>query len=155
MPRPLTICADIPRRDRLTSPSYNSYQDRGVYYYWGAATALSITVMSAGLAYIVVSIHQYESSRRKAFQTSADGHYQHEYCTQSHLSTEHYDRAMRGLKQTRRFKRHFSFVRSIPNYAIRAGKYMTNRITGGKTRPGRRSLVWSKSTEGHVGFFDE
>ena len=35
--------------------TYNEYRGLGVYYYWSAATILSIVVMSAGLAYIVVS----------------------------------------------------------------------------------------------------
>jgi len=44
---------------------YAYYVASGLFVYWGAATALSITVMSAGLAYVV-----------------------HDYYTQSHFSTE-------------------------------------------------------------------
>ena len=53
--------------------TYDVYVAAGVYVYWGAATALSCFVMSCGLIYVVI-----------------------EYCTQSHISTEDYGRAMQG-----------------------------------------------------------
>ncbi|KAL8788935.1 MAG: hypothetical protein Q9195_007050 [Heterodermia aff. obscurata] len=102
----------------------------GVNYFWGAATALSITVMSAGLAYIAV-----------------------EYCTQSHLSTDDYARAMQGLKQTRRFKRYTLLFRAVPDAIIKAAKLLSYKSSGGRTRPGRRSLVWTVKTRGHMDFF--
>ena len=46
--------------------TYNFYIAHGVFVYWGSANALSMFVMSAGLAYIV-----------------------HEYCTQSHFSSKY------------------------------------------------------------------
>ncbi len=82
--------------------------------------------MTAGLAYIV-----------------------EEYCTQSHLSTEHYGRAMQGLKQTRRYKNYTLFARAIPSYLIKATKWFNSKISGGKMRSGRRSLVWTAKTKGH------
>ena len=66
-----------------------------------------------------------------------------EYCTQSHLSTEDYGRAMQGLKQTRRFKKHTLFIRVIPDYIIKTTKSLAYKISGGKIRLERRSLVWS------------
>ena len=62
---------------------------------------------------------------------------------------------MRGLKQTRRFKRLTLVIRSLPDTTIKLAKALANKITGGRTRPGRRSLVWTKVTEGHVNFFEE
>ena len=100
------------------------YKAHGIYIYWGTSTALSIFVMSAGLAYIV-----------------------HEYCTQSHFSTESYDRAMQGLKLTRRFKKHTAIFRVIPDMGIKFGKLCFFKITGGKSRKGRRSLVWTADTQ--------
>lgn len=82
--------------------------------------------MTAGLAYIV-----------------------EEYCTQSHLSTEHYGRAMQGLKQTRRYKKYTLFARAIPGYLIKATKWFDSKISGGKMRSGRRSLVWTAKTKEH------
>lgn len=110
--------------------SYDKYRQRGTYSFWGAATALSVTVMSAGLAYIVG-----------------------EYCTQSHLSTEHYGRAMHGLRQTRRYKRYTLVFRAIPDMAIKAGKRLFRLLGYGQRRPNRRSLVWSIKTQGHSNFF--
>ena len=46
--------------------TYDFYVGQGVFVYWGSANALSMFVMSAGLAYIV-----------------------HEYCTQSHFSSKY------------------------------------------------------------------
>ena len=82
--------------------------------------------MTAGLAYIV-----------------------EEYCTQSHLSTEHYGRAMQGLKQTRRFKKYTVLIRVIPDYIIKATKLLDRKTSGGKMRSGRRSLVWTFKAREH------
>lgn len=102
----------------------SDYKADGIYVYWGASTALSIFVMSAGLAYIV-----------------------HEYCTQSHFSTEHYGRAMQGLRMTRWWKKYTYFVRVVPDMVIKGGKLCWFKIKGGKARRGRRSLVWTADTE--------
>ena len=99
------------------------YKAHGIYLYWGASTALSIFVMTVGLAYIV-----------------------HEYCTQSHFSTEHYARAMQGLKLTRRWKKHTRMVRVVPDCGIKFGKFCWHQISGGNSRKGRRSLVWTANT---------
>ncbi|CAF9941663.1 MAG: hypothetical protein HETSPECPRED_003845 [Heterodermia speciosa] len=110
--------------------TYADYGAKGVNYFWGAATALSITVMTAGLAYIAV-----------------------EFCTQSHLSTEDYGRAMQGLKQTRRFKRYTLVFRAIPDLVIKAAKLLSSKSSRGRTRPGRRGLVWTMKTREHTDFF--
>ncbi|KAL8704106.1 MAG: hypothetical protein Q9201_002720 [Fulgogasparrea decipioides] len=99
---------------------YQYYADNGIYLSWGVATGLTLFVMSLGLLYVVF-----------------------EYCTQSHLSTEDYGRAMKGLKQTRAFKKHTLFVRKIPDTIINLGKLVWHKITRGKSRRGRRSLVWT------------
>ncbi len=104
----------------------DAYKALGIYTYWIAATGLSLSVMTAGLAYIV-----------------------EEYCTQSHLSTEDYGRAMQGLQQTRRFKKHTRFVRILPTYIIKATKWLNHRVSGGRMRPERRSLVWTAKTKEH------
>ena len=87
--------------------------------------------MTAGLAYIAV-----------------------EFCTQSHLSTEDYGRAMQGLKQTRRFKRYTLVFRAIPDLAIKAAKLLSSKSSRGRTRPGRRSLVWTLKTREYTDFFE-
>ncbi|CAF9941941.1 MAG: hypothetical protein ALECFALPRED_009427 [Alectoria fallacina] len=104
--------------------TYAYYAAHGVYYYWGAATGLSVFVMSTGLAYIVT-----------------------EYCTQSYMSTEDYGRAMKGLRSTRRFKKHTRFVRFVPHLLIKFGKFLAFKVVGGRSRRGRRSLVWTAETK--------
>ncbi|KAL8964433.1 MAG: hypothetical protein Q9183_004450 [Haloplaca sp. 2 TL-2023] len=100
--------------------TYDFYTGQAIYLIWSIATGVSLLVMSLGLLYV-------------AF----------EYCTQSHLSTEHYGRAMDGLKQTRRFKKHTIFVRKIPDAVINLGKLIGHKITRGQSRRERRSLVWT------------
>ena len=114
----------------LTIFRYDTYVARGVYVYWGAATALSCVVMSAGLVYIV-----------------------NEYCTQSHMSTEDYGRAMQGLRMTRWFRKHTRFIRFIPNHLLQFGKWIGWKLSGGTTRPTRRSLIWTANTYDHAGIY--
>jgi len=83
------------------------YKAHGIYVYWGASTALSIFVMSVGLAYIV-----------------------HEYYTQSHFSTEDYGRAMEGLRRTRRWKRCTRSVGVVPDLVIKLGKVGWFKVSG-------------------------
>ncbi len=104
--------------------TYAYYAAHGVYYYWGVATGLSVLVMATGLAYVVT-----------------------EYCTQSHISTENYAQAMQGLRTTRWFKRHTRVVRAVPDGMIRLGKVAFYRVSGGRSRRGRRSLVWTAETQ--------
>ena len=103
--------------DFTASDQYNGHS---VYTYWSVGTALSCFVMTVGLWYIA-----------------------HEYCTQGHMSTEHYGRAMHGLKMTRWYKKHTRFVRFLPNLIMRAGKRVGHLWSRGRTRRVRRSLVWT------------
>ncbi|KAL9608550.1 MAG: hypothetical protein Q9167_006626 [Letrouitia subvulpina] len=96
------------------------YNGHSVYMYWSVGVALSCTVMTGGLWYIA-----------------------HEYCTQGHMSTEHYERAMHGLKWTRWYKKHTRFVRFLPNRVLGFGKWLGFAFTRGRTRRIRRSLVWT------------
>ena len=113
--------------------TYSYYGASGVYYYWGAATGLSLFVMSTGLVYIV-----------------------EQYCTQSHISTEDYHRAMQGLRFTRWYKKHTRFVSFVPGLLIRGGKIVFYKLSGGRSRRGRRSLVWTAETRlyrlGNLGY---
>ena len=117
--------------------SYDYYASHGVYTYWSAGTGLSCVLLLIGLCYII-----------------------NEYCTQSHLSTDDYGRAMHGLKITRWYKRYTMFFRGVPNRGINAVKYITSffvakgsqqtaseesRTTAG-ARGRRRGLIW---TVGH------
>ncbi|KAL8952061.1 MAG: hypothetical protein Q9222_002013 [Ikaeria aurantiellina] len=104
----------------LDFETYQYYADHGVYLIWGIATGLSLLVLTFGLSYIAI-----------------------EYCTQSHLSTENYGRAMAGLKHTRWFKKHTLFIRAVPDAAINMGKLIWHKLTKGKARRTRRSLVWT------------
>ena len=95
----------------------------GVYLYWSAGTATSCIVLLAGMLYIV-----------------------HEYCTQSHLSTEDYQRAMQGLRLTRRYKKHTRFIRWVPDITIRLGKRFGALFGIGsmsRGQPERKSLIWT------------
>ncbi|MCJ1266148.1 hypothetical protein MMC22_006030, partial [Lobaria immixta] len=93
------------------------YTAHGVYLYWGVATALSLTVMTAGLVYIAI-----------------------EYCTQSHLSTERYDQAMIGLRHTRCFMKYTYYIRAVRTFILEKGKLLWWKVNGGRSRRGRRSL---------------
>ena len=96
------------------------YNGHSVYTYWSVGVAMSCVAMAGGLWYIV-----------------------HEYCTQGHLSTEDYERAMQGLKTTRWYKKHTRFLRFLPNQILRFEKWVRHAFTGGKSRKERRSLVWA------------
>ena len=100
--------------------SYEYDAANGVYTYWSAATALSCSVLIAGLVYII-----------------------NEYCTQANLSTENYQRAMQGLRWTRAYKRHTRFIRFVPKWMMKAGISSSFIVTRGKTQQKRRSLVWT------------
>lgn len=69
-----------------------------------------------------------------------------EYCTQSHLSTEDYEDAVRGLRRTRRFRKYTSLFRGIPEYLIEVAKHVCHRFFGRHVHGGRRSLVWTWKT---------
>ena len=103
-----------------------TYRNAGVSYYWGLGTGLSGLIMVISFAFIIT-----------------------EWCTQSHLSTENYDSARRGLRRTRRFKKYTSYFRDIPNFMISITKGAWLRVRGRKTfgETNRRSLVWTSKTK--------
>ena len=105
--------------------SIDSYKARGIAYYWGAGAGLAMTVLFTATAFIIA-----------------------EWCTQSHLSTENYQSARRGLQMTRIWKRHTTWVRVVPNAIIEGIvhlRWVLLKSIGkrGSVRPGRRSLIWS------------
>lgn len=69
-----------------------------------------------------------------------------EWCTQSHLSTEDYQRAARGLRTTRRFKKYTSYIRDIEGHIVKLAKYLWYRGARSDSRAyqkTRRSLTWT------------
>lgn len=70
-----------------------------------------------------------------------------EWCTQSHLSTEDYRKASRGLKRTRAFKKWTSWIRDGPNAVITGVMAVRYKLRRGRGRSGRRSLVWTAYTK--------
>ncbi|KAA6413711.1 MAG: hypothetical protein FRX48_02072 [Lasallia pustulata] len=104
---------------------YAYYRSAGVVTDWATGTALSCCIMSIGLAFIVA-----------------------EWCSQSHLSTQDYEKASRGLRRTRWFKKHTAWFRDIPEVLIElALKFRYHLVRGRAERPGRRSLVWTWKTK--------
>lgn len=99
--------------------TYDYYREHGVYYYWGSSTALSCAVLTVSSFFIVV-----------------------EYCTQSHLSTEEYDKAARGLWTVRRLKKYTYYFRRVPDYFIDMVMRVFHQLLGNRKRRGRCSLVW-------------
>lgn len=70
-----------------------------------------------------------------------------EFCTQSHLSTDDYAAAARGLRRTRWFKKYTYIFRRIPQNLIEFGKLVGNKIFGQRVGRKRRSLVWTWQTK--------
>lgn len=103
--------------------TYEYYRQHGVEYYWGFGAGLSCIVLTIGLTFVVV-----------------------EYCTQSHLNTEDYDTAMRGLRVTRWFKKYTYYFRGVPNFLIEAAKRLGHMMLRRRVRAARRSLVWTAAT---------
>ena len=67
----------------------------------------------------------------------------YEYCTQSHLSTEDYEKAKQGLRWTRWFKKYTSFFRSLPDHVVKLAKRVSHRLLGSRVSQDRCSLVWA------------
>ena len=101
----------------------NSYRKYGIIKYWSIGTGLSMFVMMVSFAFIIM-----------------------EWCTQSHLSTEDYQGAARGLRRTRRFKKYTSYIRDIGGHIVKLAKYLWYRGARGDSRSyqkTRRSLTWT------------
>ena len=84
-----------------------------VLRYWGAGVVVSCAIMGGAFAFIVV-----------------------EWCEQSHLYTENYSNAKRGLRRTRRWKRCTMHSRTIFDRIIKLIKWALGRHQ-------RRSLIWT------------
>lgn len=67
----------------------------------------------------------------------------YQYCTQSHLGSDDYAQAMRGLRTTRWFKRRTIWIRYMLEALIRLFKRILHRLFGTKVESRRRSLVWT------------
>ena len=100
--------------------TYAYYQANGVKYYWGFGTALSCITMVLGLLSIV-----------------------NEYCTQSHLSTENYDSAARGLRTTRRWKKSTMWIRSSTASLTSSFHFATFSLL----KPNSKTLSWDHLTK--------
>ncbi|KAK5158600.1 hypothetical protein LTR04_005213 [Oleoguttula sp. CCFEE 6159] len=99
--------------------------------YWTGGTVLASGVMSIGMVYIVA-----------------------EWCLQSHLSTEDYDDAWKGLRRTRRFRRFTHPYRWVIGALITEGKWLWYYLTKlfnpeTNARSDQRSLVWTKDITYH------
>lgn len=93
------------------------YKEHAINTYWSTGTVLACAMMALGFFYIVA-----------------------EWCTQSHLWTEDYDKATAGLRSTRRFKKYTIWFRCVPDWFINKVKSHRPSFLGKKR--GRRSLVW-------------
>lgn len=98
------------------------YRSAGVVVYWATGTTLSCFIMSIGFTFIVA-----------------------EWCSQSHLSSDNYDKASRGLRRTRWFKKHTAWFRDTPEVLIEIVLKVRYKLVRG--RAGRRSLVWTAKTK--------
>jgi hypothetical protein len=101
------------------------YRAHGVVLYWASGTALSCTLLFVPVLFIVA-----------------------EWCEQSHLSTENYDNASRGLRRTRSWKKWTMPFRDGPEWVIEVVKGLRRTLFGRKFRGGRRSLVWEYGVRG-------
>ncbi|KZF18994.1 hypothetical protein L228DRAFT_51955 [Xylona heveae TC161] len=98
----------------------NFYWSKGVLEVWANATAVSCAIMAVGIAFIV-----------------------NEWCTQSHMSSENYQKAMNGLRRTRAWKRRTLWLSHFPNMVIGWVKRLFVKPSGENQEGSRRSLVWS------------
>ena len=104
--------------------TWSSYSSNSLTLCWAVATALSCAVMCIGFAYIVA-----------------------EYCTQAHISTDHYGRAMQGLQTTRRYKKYTRRVRMLLRDTFDFCVVSCRRMLGLKSRPMRKTLRWDWRTK--------
>jgi hypothetical protein len=91
----------------------NYWNAPGVKGHWITALCLSLTVMVLSFAFIIA-----------------------EWCTQSHMATDNYKKAMKGLARTRTFKWLTSPIRNAVDFLIIKVKLLMGRK--------RKSLVWKK-----------
>ena len=96
------------------------YQANGVKYYWGFGTGISCITMAVGLLYVV-----------------------DEYCTQSHLSTEDYESAAKGLRITRRFKKYTMWLRQLASFTTT----ILHVLTFSSFKSASKGLSWDWMTK--------
>ncbi|KAH0537566.1 hypothetical protein FGG08_005665 [Glutinoglossum americanum] len=92
----------------------NFYDPPFARSYWVGALCLSLIVMCLSFAFIIA-----------------------EWCTQSHLATADFEKAMNGLERTRAFKWATSWIRNVVDFVITKAK----RIVFSQER---KSLVWKR-----------
>jgi hypothetical protein len=90
-----------------------SWTGPNVKGHWVTALVLTLIIMLLSFAFIIA-----------------------EWCTQSHMATYNYEKAMRGLRRTRTFKWLTSPIREIADFGITKSKSLIGRK--------RRSLIWKK-----------
>lgn len=99
------------------------YLQIGIGLTWALGTAIPGVVMFLAFTYIVI-----------------------QWCVQSHLSTENYDSARRGLMRTRKFRKYTLIFTWIPNLLIQKVLVCWHMRRGTKLERrylGRRSLIWA------------
>ena len=94
----------------------NSWNGPSVQGHWITALCLTLVIMLVSFAFIIV-----------------------EWCTQSHMATHNYGKAMRGLARTRTFKWLTSPISELMDFAITKFKLLFGKS--------RRSLVWRRDHE--------
>ncbi|KAE9366555.1 hypothetical protein N431DRAFT_417354 [Stipitochalara longipes BDJ] len=95
-----------------------SWTGPSVQGHWITALCLTLVIMLVSFVFIII-----------------------EWCTQSHMATHSYVKAMQGLARTRTFKRLTSPISELMDFAITKFKLLFGRR--------RRSLVWRKGPEQH------
>ena len=106
--------------------NYSYYRKHGAQYYWGAGTGVSAFIMLVSFAFIVYS-----------------------WGTQSFLTAEDYQKAMRGLRRTRQFKYRTSYIRQTSDRIIQFTKSIFSTSLGHTRNPRnriRRSVIWTRRT---------
>lgn len=108
-----------------------TYKAKGIITYWAAGTAISSAVLLFASVYALA-----------------------EWLTQSHLSTENYKRAMRGLRRTRTWKKYTFWLRVLLRVLPHLTGYIKSlwsRLQGRErslSRNASRSLVWAAKRTG-------
>lgn len=114
------------------------YRNHGVIIYWAIGTALSCTVLIVASVYLVI-----------------------QWATQSHLSSEDYQKAARGLRRTQTFKRYTVWLCIARNSVIELVKRcflcVVDRLAGGRIKRDhtRRSLVWCWKADDDIIIYGE
>ncbi|KAI9665873.1 MAG: hypothetical protein M1821_003808 [Bathelium mastoideum] len=110
------------RHGYMDFTTWNATNSAWVWWYWTTGTVIATTTLCLAMAFVVV-----------------------EWCTQSHLSSQNYENAYKGLVRTRRFKRMIGVIYTalcFPAYPFaRIGSYFRGPASSDAT--GQRSLKWT------------